>query len=115
MPARNIATGAEISPKVVEGLLNAPAIGDRKYLTFIHERLVTGEVGFFEPLKKVIIDTGLKKKKSKPKAVTVIQEDRQGFLISMLRCSIRSPLFHSVWQIQMDHCAQLRSIFSGTN
>ena len=82
--ARNITTDVEIQPDIIKGL---------------------GKVGFFEPIKKTKIDTGLTKQKRKRKAVAVIQEDRQGFdgyyatieILTMHSTSIQLPLSHSVW------------------
>ena len=77
--ARNITTGERIDFKVIEGLLNAPKLGDTLYKDFIQQRLVTGEVDFYRPIKKAIVDTGLKKKAKPPKTVTVLKQDRQAF------------------------------------
>ena len=58
-PARNISTGAKIDSKVIEGLLKSPKIGDKKYKEFVTEILVKGTVNFYDPIKKVMLDTGL--------------------------------------------------------
>ena len=77
--ARNITTGEEIDHKVIEGLLNAPKLGDTLYKNFIQQRLVTGKVDFYSPIKKAMVDTGLKKKAKQPRTVTVLKQDRQAF------------------------------------
>ena len=78
-PARNITTGKEVALEIIAGLLNAPKLGDDKYKSFVSERLVTGKVDYFSPIKKVGLNTGLKKTKRKGKVMSIIQEDRQGF------------------------------------
>ena len=77
--ARDIATGKELPEKVVKYLIKAGKIGDEMYLSFVNERLIKGKANFFDPIKKVNLDTGLKKTKKIRKAVSVIKERRQGF------------------------------------
>ncbi len=48
-------------------------------LRFIDDRLITGSVDFFTPIKKTKLKTGLEKVKRTPAAVTVVKEDRQAF------------------------------------
>ena len=46
---------------------------------FANERLTKGKANFFDPLKKINLDIGLKKTKKIRKAVSVMKEDRQAF------------------------------------
>ena len=78
-PARHLTTGSEIDKKVIAGLLNAPLLGNDKYLQFIDERLVKETVDFFQPIKKVMLPTGSKKEKKVPKVMTLLKQDRQTF------------------------------------
>ena len=43
-PARHLTTGSVIDKKVIAGLLNAPLLGNDKYLQFIDERLECSKV-----------------------------------------------------------------------
>ncbi|CAM1319293.1 Uncharacterised protein r2_g2746 [Pycnogonum litorale] len=54
-------------------------MGEEKMLRFIDDRLVTGSVDFFTPIKKTKLKTGLEKVKRTPAAITVVKEDRQAF------------------------------------
>ena len=78
-PARHLTTGSEIEKKVIAGLLNAPLLGNDKYLQFIDERLVKETVDFFQPIKKVMLPTGSKKEKKVLEVMTVLKQDRQAF------------------------------------
>ena len=77
--ARNISTGEEVTLEIIAGLLDSPKLGDDRYKSFANECLVTGKVDFFSPIKRVALNTGLKKTKRKGKVMSIIQEDRQGF------------------------------------
>ena len=61
--ARDIATGKELPEKVVENLIKAREIGDEMYFSFVNERLIKGKADFFDPIKKINFDTGLKETK----------------------------------------------------
>ena len=61
MPARHILTGNEPDPKLIEGLLSAPKIGDERYKLFVEERLVEGRVHFYKPIRKLFLATSLEK------------------------------------------------------
>ena len=78
-PARHITTGREIDCQIVNDMLQAPEIGKEKYKEFIGDRLVTGEVDYFQPIKRLKLKTGLAKEVKKPKSVSVLKEDRQAF------------------------------------
>ena len=78
-PARNIPTGKEVALEIIADLLISPKLGNDRYKSFVNERLVTGKVDFFSPIKRVALNTGLKKTKRKGKVMPIIQEDRQGF------------------------------------
>ena len=78
-PAKEITTGAEIDERIVKGLITAPEIGDKRYHEFVKHRLVERSVSFFAPIKRLNIDTGVKKKKKPPRAISILKEDKQAF------------------------------------
>ena len=53
------------------------------YLLFVNECLIKRKTEFFDPIKKVNLDIGLKKTKKIRKAVSVMKEDRQAFGIML--------------------------------
>ena len=57
----HIVTGNELDPKIIEGLLSAPEIGDERYKLFVEERLVEGTVDFYKPIRKQFLANGLEK------------------------------------------------------
>ena len=65
--------------KVVENFINADKIGDEMYLSFINECRTKGKADFFDPIKKVNLDKGLKKMRRIGKAVSVMKEDGLSF------------------------------------
>ena len=65
--------------KVGENFINADKIGDEMYLSFINECRTKGKADFFDPIKKVNLDKGLKKMKRIRKAVSVMKEDGLAF------------------------------------
>ncbi len=79
VPARHITTGNEINARIIKGLLAAPELGNKKYKSFVEERLVKGTVDFYKPIRKNFLETGLKKKSKVPRAITVLKQDRQSF------------------------------------
>lgn len=74
-PPRCIATDTEISKDVVFDMIRAPEIGESQFKDFVFHN----EVGFFTPIKKNKLKTGIKKEKATPKATTVLKEDCQAF------------------------------------
>ena len=44
---------------MVKDLLIAPLLGNDRYIQFVEDRLVNGSVGFFDPIKKLKLNTGL--------------------------------------------------------
>eukprot|EP00112_Aurelia_sp_Birch-Aquarium-sp1_P023401 Seg6964.2 transcript_id=Seg6964.2/GoldUCD/mRNA.D3Y31 product="hypothetical protein" protein_id=Seg6964.2/GoldUCD/D3Y31 len=78
-PPKYLSTGVEIDKFVVRDMLNAPAIGNALFKTFVHERLESNKIGLFDPIKRVKLSNGVEKKKAVPKAVTLLKEDRQAF------------------------------------
>lgn len=78
-PPKYLSTGVEIDKSVVRDMLNAPAIGNALFKTFVHERLESNKIGLFDPIKRVKLSNGVEKKKAVPKAVTLLKEDRQAF------------------------------------
>eukprot|EP00794_Sanderia_malayensis_P001642 gene1642-1825_t len=77
--ARHMTTGKELDPNMIEGLLNPPKLGNEKCKEFVQDRLVEGKVDFFQPIKRLMLSTGLKKVKKQPKAVSILKQDRQAF------------------------------------
>ena len=69
--------------KVGENFINADKIGDEMYLSFINECRTKGKADFFDPIKKVNLDKGLKKMKRIRKAVSVMKEDGLAFGIML--------------------------------
>ena len=59
--AKDVATGKELLEIVVENLIEAGKIGDEMHLLFINDRFSKGRADFFDPIKKVNLDIGLKK------------------------------------------------------
>ena len=62
MPASHFVIGIELNPKIIEGLLSAPEIGDERYKLFVEERLVEGTDDFYKPIRKLFLATGLEKR-----------------------------------------------------
>ena len=74
-----ITTGEEIDLAVVYDMLHADAKGNEKHLQFSSEHLVNGTKGFFDPIKKLKLQTGVEKGKKTPRAMSLLKEDRQAF------------------------------------
>ena len=72
-------TGEEIENTVVRDMLNAAAIGNTHYEAFVKERLSGHEKFFFEPIKRIKLNTGLVRAIKTPKAISILKEDRQAF------------------------------------
>ena len=49
------------------------------YLSFVNECCVKGKADFFDPVKNINLDIGLKKMKRIQKAISVMKEDGQAF------------------------------------
>ena len=62
---------------MIKGLLNAPKQGNERYQEFVEDRLVKGKVNIYQPIKRLMLTTGLKKTKKQPKAVSILKQDRQ--------------------------------------
>ena len=60
-------------------MLNAPATGNALFKTLVNERLESSVKEFFDPIKKVKLKNGCEKKKTIPKAVSLLKEDCQAF------------------------------------
>ena len=67
-----------IDTKIIQGLLDAKKIGNSKYLEFVADRLVKGTKKFFNPIKKINLDTDIKRKPRTNKA-SAIKEGIQAF------------------------------------
>ena len=74
-----VVTGKEINPVVIDGLLGIANKGDKKYKTFIDERLITWEKSIFAPIKRTNIKTGNECKTKKMKKEIVFTEEKQAF------------------------------------
>ena len=84
--ARNISTGIELEPAIVEGLIGARSVGEEMHRMFYTDRLLSSEVDFYAPIKRSTINTGLDKKEKAAKALSVLKEDRQALGIIMAKC-----------------------------
>ena len=80
-PAKVLTTGVEVDCKVIDGLIDAPNKGNEHYLKFVNDCLVTRKKSIFAPISKLSIDTGFKKKKLTKRAVEVLKEDLQAFVL----------------------------------
>ena len=67
-----------IDTNIIQGLLDAKEIGNSKYLEFVADRLVKGTKKFFNPIKKINLDTDIKRKPRTNKA-SAIKEGIQAF------------------------------------
>ena len=67
-----------IDTNIIQGLLDAKEIGNSKYLEFVADRLVKGTNKFFNPIKKINLDTDIKRKPRTNKA-SAIKEGIQAF------------------------------------
>ena len=56
-------------------MINAGKIGNETYLSFVNECLIKAKADFFDPIKKVNLDIGLKKTKK----IWKDGKDRQAF------------------------------------
>ena len=74
-PARNLTTGREIDGKLIDGLLQAEEVRNKRFIAFVQYRLVEGKKSFFEPICKVKLKTGSEKKKKLLKSLSVLKED----------------------------------------
>ena len=61
-PVKVLTTGVEIDCKIVDGLIDAPKIVNDHYIKFVNDCLVTRKKSIFAPIKKLLIDTGFKRK-----------------------------------------------------
>ena len=84
-PARNIMSGLEISSKVIYGLLVAKETGEKLHLEFVKNRVTSHNTNFFETIKKSGI-TYKEEKKKTPKAISVLEEDRQALELFVFKC-----------------------------
>ena len=66
----------ELPKNLIKGLIEAGIIGDKSHNAFVQERLVE-EKKSFDPINNFQLTTGLQSKKAKPKALSVVKEDRQ--------------------------------------
>ena len=76
---KKISTGQELDESVVSDMIDAESVGDEKFMDFVESRLINGSVEFFVAIKETKLLTGIIKKKSTPKAMAIMKEDRQAF------------------------------------
>ena len=99
---RCISTGREIAKDVINDMFLAPTLGETKFNEFVRQRLVNKTVGFFAPISKNKLKTGIVKEKRKPKALTVLKEDCQAFgLIISKSISITDAFSHCITSIPL--------------
>ena len=72
----------ELPRNLIKGLIEAGIIGDKSHNAFVQERLVE-EKKSFDPINNFQLNTGLQSKKAKPKALSVVKEDRQAFEVML--------------------------------
>ena len=72
----------ELPKNLIKGLIEVDIIGDKSHNAFVQERLVQ-EKKSFDPINNFQLNTGLQSKKAKPKALSVVKEDRQAFEVML--------------------------------
>ena len=76
----NLSSGEKIDKNIYDDMCQVEILGKEKLNEFIQESLIDGKVGFFNPIKKSNLKTGIKSgKKSKYKIVSTLQEDCQTY------------------------------------
>ena len=71
-------------------------------LQFIDDRLITGNVDFFAPIKKTKLKTGLEKVKRTPSAIAVVKEDRQAFGLLVSKAgSLQEAFTHPITTVPL--------------
>ena len=63
----------------MKGLLEASERGNEIFLNFVDKRLIKKTESIYAPIKRQKIDTGMKKLKVTPRALSVLKEDAQAF------------------------------------
>ena len=92
-PAHTLATGVQIAPEIVTGLLTARSTGEEMHRKFYSDRLLSPEIDYFQPIKRSNIKTGLEKKKKTTKALSVLKEDRQALGLIVSKCQNKREAF----------------------
>ena len=92
-PVRNIVSGKEIDEDIIKGLLGATEKCDERYQKFIQERLVTGNISFYSPIKKNNIRTGRELQKKTSKKVDILKVERQAFGVIISKCKSLDDAF----------------------
>ena len=83
-------------------MINAESIGDIKFLDFVESRLIRGNKDFFVAIPKTKLSTGVIKKKTTPKALTLMKEDRQAFgLIISKAVSINEAFMYPITSVPL--------------
>ena len=67
-------SGFQISPSVLRDMLKAHEIGSDAFRVFASNRLLQQTQSFFDPIQRIILNTGITKKKPSMKAVSVQKE-----------------------------------------
>ena len=91
-PVRNIVPVKEIDEDIIKGLLGATEKGDERYQKFIQERLVTGNISFYSPMKKNNIRTERELQKKTSTKVD-LKEERQAFGVIISKCKSLDEAF----------------------
>ena len=91
--ARNMISGLEITPKIIDSLLGATATGEKRKTEFVTDRVFSRKTSFFLPIKKSGV-TYQEEKKKAPKAVSVMKEDRQALGLFVSKCTDKKAAFH---------------------
>ena len=91
--ARNIISGLEVNPKVVKSLLGSTNIGETQKQEFVRDRVLSRKTSFHDPIKKSSVSYKEVKNK-KPKAVSVLKEDRQALGLFVSKFTDKRVAFH---------------------
>ena len=83
-------------------MIDAESVGDEKFMDFVESRLINGSVEFFVAIKKTKLLTGIIKKKSTPKAMAIMKEDRQAFgLIISKAISLEDAFIYPITSVPL--------------
>ena len=101
-PPKCISTGSEIPDDIVADMIRAPQLGESQYKDFVLKRLVSNTIGFFTPIKKNKLKTGIEKTKNTPKTTTVLKEDCQAYGIIIAKSISKEEAFsHCVTSVPL--------------
>ena len=80
-PVKVLTTGVEAEINMVNGLLEALNIGNKRFLEFVNNCFIKKTRSMFLPITKLNLESGIKKRKRKARAVEILKEDVQAFLV----------------------------------